>query len=141
MIGGSAACHRRPRAFLRGPRLADELVFVTREGAPLSYTSWRRAVWVPAVKDAGLPGLRFHDLRSNAATALVAAGVDLKTTQTRMGHANPSLTLAVYAQATADADRLAADAVGERFRPRDARAMRPKTGAGEAAADGPKNTL
>ncbi len=108
----------------RTARTQGDLVFVTRAGAPLNYTSWRRAVWVPAVDRAGLPGLRFHDLRSNAATALVAAGVDLKTAQTRLGHFTPTLTLAVYARATADADRAAADAVGERFRPRDARAMR-----------------
>jgi hypothetical protein len=33
------------------------------------------------------------------------------------------MTLAIYARATADADRRAADAVSERFRPRDVRAM------------------
>lgn len=96
---------------------ASQLVFVTARREPLFYTSWRRAVWVPAVAEAGMPGLRFHDLRSNAATAMVATGVDLKTTQTRLGHSTPTLTLAVYARATADADRAAADAVGDRFRP------------------------
>ncbi|MDQ6840116.1 MAG: site-specific integrase [Actinomycetota bacterium] len=118
----------------------NELAFVTSDGAPLFYTSWRRAVWVPAVTAAGLPGLRFHDLRSNAATALVAAGVDLKTTQTRMGHANPSLTLAVYARATAEADRLAADAVGERFHPRDGRAIWPHTNPLKMIADNSETT-
>lgn len=103
----------------RGFGTADvsQLVFVTSSGEPLFYTSWRRAVWVPAVAAAEMPGLRFHDLRSNAATALVAAGVDLKTAQTRLGHSTPTLTLAVYARATVDADRAAAQAVGDRFRP------------------------
>jgi integrase len=109
----------------RGPHSthAGCLVFTTAAGLPWHYTSWRRDVWVPGTKEAGLDGLRFHDLRSNAATALVAAGVDIKTAQTRLGHANPAMTLAIYARATAEADRKAADAVGERFRPRDARAM------------------
>ncbi|MGH9124885.1 MAG: tyrosine-type recombinase/integrase [Acidimicrobiales bacterium] len=69
-----------------------------------------------------MAGLRFHDLRSLAATALVAAGVELKTAQTRLGHSSPHVTLALYARATAKADRAAADSVGEHFRPRDRRA-------------------
>jgi integrase len=50
-----------------------------------------------------------------AATALVAAGVDIKTAQTRLGHSSPSVTLGIYARATEQADRLAADAVGAFF--------------------------
>jgi hypothetical protein len=46
---------------------------------------------------------------------LVLENVDLKTAQTRLGHSDPRLTLAVYAQATTEADRAAADVVGERF--------------------------
>jgi integrase len=107
----------------------DALVFVNSHGRPWEYSSWRRARWVPACKRAGLPGLRFHDLRSNAATALVAAGVDLKTAQTRLGHANPHTTLGIYARASAEADRRAAEKMGEFFRPRDGRGM---DGTGEA---------
>ena len=44
-------------------------------------------------------------------------GVDLKTAQTRLGHSDPRLTLAVYAQASTDADRAAAVLLGERFMP------------------------
>jgi len=71
----------------------------------------------PACRAANLPGLRFHDLRSMAATALVAAGEDIKTAQTRLGHSSPSVTLGIYARATEQADRLAADAVGAFFAP------------------------
>jgi len=35
--------------------------------------------------------------------------VDLKTAQTRLGHSDPRLTLAVYAQATTEGDRVAAE--------------------------------
>jgi hypothetical protein len=38
-------------------------------------------------------------------------------------HANVTMTLQVYARATKEADRRAADLVGERFRPRDKRGM------------------
>jgi integrase len=93
-----------------------DLVFTTKTGTPLSYTNWRRRVWVPACETAKLGGLRFHDLRSMAASALVAAGVDVKTAQTRLGHSSPSVTLGIYARMTADADRAAASAVGGFFR-------------------------
>ena len=91
------------------------LVFLSPEGQPLHYTNWRRRTWGPACQATELPGLRFHDLRSMAATALVAAGVDVKTAQTRLGHSSPMMTLAIYARATAEADRSASDAVGAYF--------------------------
>ena len=71
----------------------------------------------------GVGGLKFHDLQSLAATALIASGADVKTAQTRMGHSSPQLTLALYARTTKDADRHAADSVGELFRPRHGRDM------------------
>jgi integrase len=58
------------------------LVFVSKTGAPLNYANWRQRVWVPACETAKFKGLRFHDLRSLAASALVGAGVDVKTAQT-----------------------------------------------------------
>jgi len=102
----------------RGLTGADDrvLVFVSPDGRPLHYPNWRRRTWVPACEVAGLGGLRFHDLRSMAATALVAAGVDVKTAQTRLGHSSPSLTLGIYARATAAGDRAAAEAVGQYLR-------------------------
>ena len=67
----------------------------------------------------------FHDLRRSSITAMVAAGVDVKTAQTRAGHADPRMTLSVYAKATKPADRAAADALGALFLDdaRDERAM------------------
>ena len=52
-----------------------------------------------------------------------AAGVDVKTAQRRLGLANVTLTLQVYARATAEADPRAADLAGVRFRPRAGRGM------------------
>ena len=77
------ALHRRPHvlheAARRGLTGADPAapVFANSHGAPLSHSPWPCSVWLPAGKQAGLAGLRFHDLRSPAATALVAAGVDV----------------------------------------------------------------
>ena len=99
----------------------DALVLVNRDGNPLDYAHWRLRTWQPACRAAGLPALRFHDLRSMSGTALVAVGADVKTAQTRLGHSTPSMTLGIYARATADADRRAAEAIGNLFRPLRAR--------------------
>jgi integrase len=106
---------------LRGRRdvdgASDELLFVAGGDRPLNYTNWRRRNWKPACEKAKLPALKFHDLRSLAATALVAAGVDVKTAQTRLGHSSPQVTLGIYARMTAENDRRASDLVGDIFRP------------------------
>ena len=90
-------------------------LFTTRHGRPLDYSHWRERVWLPAVAKAGLEGAGFHDLRRANATTLVAEGVNVKTAQTRLGHADPRTTLSVYAQAVPKADRAAADALGRAF--------------------------
>jgi integrase len=126
----------------RGVTGADTnaFVFVMPAGGPLDYTHWRRRVWQPACRRAGLEHLTFHDLRRANATTMVLEGVDLKTAQTRLGHSDPRLTLAVYAQATTEGDRRAADVLGAAFsrRPRPARglaAASDKAGAAEMASD------
>lgn len=105
----------------------NALVFANADGEPLDYSNWRRRVWLPAVSNAGLKGLQFHDLRRTNATAMVLDGVDVKTAQARLGHSDPRLTLAIYAQATEEGDRSAAGKLG-------ARLMAPVTQHEEAAA-------
>lgn len=101
----------------RGLSAADEdaLVFVSPEGDVIDYAHWRQRVWLPATEAAGVEGLTFHDLRRANATALVAEGVDIKTAQTRLGHADPRTTLGIYARATKEGDRKAAEAVAKRL--------------------------
>jgi integrase len=93
----------------------DALVFTDDSGGPLRYSNWRRRVWLPAAKKAGCEGAGFHDLRRLNATTLVVGGIDVKTAQVRLGHADPRMTLAIYASAPASVDRAAADVIGERF--------------------------
>lgn len=95
--------------------LSESLLFSEADGGLLDYSNWRHRVWVPACKRSGLGGLVFHDLRRVNATVLVSEGIDLKTAQTRLGHSDPRLTLAVYAQASTTADRDAADRIARRL--------------------------
>lgn len=93
---------------------ADTYLFESRSG-PLDYSHFRQRVWLPAVTKASLPGVGFHDLRRTNASVMVAERVDVKTAQTRLGHADVRTTLQLYALATSIADRLAADILDRRF--------------------------
>jgi integrase len=114
----------------------DAYVFVAPEGGPLDYSHFRDRVWLPACNASGLTGLRFHDLRHANATGLVADGVDVKTAQTRLGHSDPRLTLAIYAQAVTEADRAAADKLAQRFMPCEVPVRLRRSGSGTSATAG-----
>jgi integrase len=105
---------------LRGltTRDTDAYLFATPDGEPFDYSNWLHRIWYPARQQARVEWAQFHDLRRANATGLVLEGIDLKTAQTRLGHTDPRLTLGIYAQATTEADRQAAERLGERFLPR-----------------------
>ena len=73
-------------------------------------THFRRLVWVPATEAAGVPGLRFHDLRHTGATVAAVSGALLKALMQRMGHSTVAAALrdqhAVDGQQHAIADYL-----------------------------------
>ena len=66
-------------------------------------------------QEAGVSGVRLHDLRHYVATRLLAAGVDVRTVAGRLGHRNPSTTLNVYSHFVPEADRDAAETLGRIF--------------------------
>ncbi|HVC71273.1 MAG TPA: site-specific integrase [Acidimicrobiales bacterium] len=56
--------------------------------------------------------VHLHSLRHFAATEMLAAGIDARNAADVLGHANPSLTLSVYAHASADRQQRAAEVLG-----------------------------
>jgi integrase len=69
----------------------DEFVFCNRLGRRLDATAMRRR-FERARNAAGLPRLRFHDLRHTYGSLLVAAGVDLQSVKAAMGHSRITTT-------------------------------------------------
>ena len=61
---------------------------------------------------AGLPSIRFHDLRHTFATHALTSGVDAKTLSGILGHTNASFTLDTYTHVTGEMQQQAADIVG-----------------------------
>ena len=62
------------------------------------------------VRDANLPPIRLHDLRHGAASLSLAAGNDLKTVQTMLGHSSIVLTADTYTSVLPDLAHHAAEA-------------------------------
>jgi integrase len=60
---------------------------------------------------AGLPPVRFHDLRHGSAALSLAAGVDIKVVQEMLGHATSAFTRDVYTSAVPEIAAAAAEAV------------------------------
>ena len=52
------------------------------------------------VKEMGLPGVRFHDLRHTFATLSLQNGVDIKTVSNNLGHSTVAFTMDRYAHVT-----------------------------------------
>jgi len=88
----------------------DGLIFPGSEGGPMRRSNFRRRVWAPTLRAAGLEGLRFHDLRHSAGTMTAVAGATTKEIMARLGHSSPRAAL-VYQHATAERDTAIAAAL------------------------------
>lgn len=71
------------------------LVFANATGGPLD-PSWQTNAFKATLRAAGLPVVRFHDLRHTAATLLLGQGVHPKVVSEMLGHATITLTLDTY---------------------------------------------
>jgi integrase len=74
---------------------ANDLVFCTALGTPLNPNKVLER-FETVLKKAGLPHIRFHDLRHSAATMLLAMGVHPKVVQELLGHNQISMTMDIY---------------------------------------------
>jgi hypothetical protein len=66
----------------------DALVFTSPVGAPMRHSNFYRRAWLPAVRQVGLTGVHFHDLRHTGNTLTADAGANLRELMERMGHSS-----------------------------------------------------
>jgi len=104
------------RIYLGEPLADSALVFSHPDGKPLdpgvvSHT------FAKVLKKAGLPHIRFHDLRHTHATLLLKAGVHAKIVSERLGHANISITLDTYSHVLPGLQERAAEQFDEMLEP------------------------
>jgi site-specific recombinase XerD len=76
-------------------------VFTREEGTPL-HPSGITGLFRQRAFQAGLPAVALHGLRHGSATYLLAAGVDVKVVQARLGHSTSTLTRDTYTDVDAD---------------------------------------
>jgi integrase len=84
-------------------------VFPDTGGGGLRKSNFQRRSFHPALKRAGLPRIRFHDLRHTCATLLLLADENVKVISERLGHASIQLTLDTYSHVLPTMQQRAAD--------------------------------
>ena len=110
--------HRRTQwdeRMTAGPAWAGlELVFTNAVGGHIDANNLRHRSFPGLLQRAGLPRIRFHDLRYSTATLLLSLGANPKVVQEVLGHSPIAVTMDVYAhvlptmqrEAMADLNRL-----------------------------------
>ena len=84
------------------------ILFRSPRGRSIHYRNLAERVLKKVISENNLPHFTFHDLRKTHATMLVAAGIDPKVVQQRLGHASIETTLKYYAQPTKERRQTAA---------------------------------
>lgn len=87
-----------------------QLVFFQGDGSPWTAQAWR-TVWERVRKEAGLEGVRTHDLKHTGISLAIASGADIKVVQQMAGHASAKVTLDVYAHLFEDSMDHVADGI------------------------------
>ena len=96
-----------------GTVLVDDPYLLSRssDGAAPCLPDGLTAGYARLAKALGIPG-HFHELRHFAATVAIGSGADVQTVSGRLGHADPSVTLRVYAHAVEARNRELAGLLG-----------------------------
>ena len=89
----------------------DTYVFPSPNGGPISPDSVNNML-KRVLERAGIPKVRFHDLRHTFATIALQNGVDIKTVSGMLGHFSAGFTLDTYAHVTTSAQKEAAATLG-----------------------------
>ncbi len=109
--------HRRrqleERMRLSGLYKDHGLIFATGIGNPVNPENLVKRSVKPLLKRAGLPEIRFHDLRHTCATLLLGRGVHPKIVQELLGHATIAMTLDTYSHYLPSMGDRAAGAMGD----------------------------
>ncbi len=106
---------QRQQRLLAGSGWKEQrFVFTTRTGSPVD-TSNVLHRFQKILKEAGLPKVRFYDLRHTHASLLIAEGIHPKNIAERLGHASIKLTMDLYGHLFEGSDRESAGRMQKLF--------------------------
>lgn len=94
---GSAMMIALKKWKLACPKSKLNLVFPNKAENPINHNNLVNRHFNPVLKAAGLPKIRFHDLRHAYASLLIEQGENIKYIQSQLGHSSPTVTLNIYA--------------------------------------------
>ncbi len=101
---------------LKAPDYEDSgLVFATGKGTALDAQNIVNRHFKPLLKQAGLPPIRFHDLRHSCLSLLAQRGEPIRDLQALAGHATAAFTLQRYTHHYESSARRTADTMSEVF--------------------------
>lgn len=107
---------RKVKAEAEGLSTTKGLVFPNTDGNFMWASNFRRQVWVKIRAAAGISdSVVFHDLRHTQASLMLAAGVDLKVIQKRLGHRDFATTANLYSHLLQGAQAEAAEKLDALF--------------------------
>jgi integrase len=92
------------------------MIFTTSIGTYIDQTKVSRA-FKRILREAGLPDIRFHDLRHTSISILLDNGTPVNTVQSRAGHSKASVTTDIYGHAMARSQEVAARMIEEIVKP------------------------
>jgi integrase len=96
-----------------GDRYRDQgLVFPSQVGTPMNAKNLTARSFKPLLKKAGLPDIRFHDLRHTFATLMLQNGEHPKVLQEMLGHATIAITMDTYSHVLPNMQRDAVARLG-----------------------------
>ena len=93
-----------------------DLIFPNRDGGPMDPRNLLRDFKI-VLRNAGLPVIRFHDLRHTAASLMLNNGVAPIIVSRRLGHARASITLDIYGHLIPSMQSEAAEMIDELITP------------------------
>lgn len=110
--------HDHRRRMMTEGRAGDARVFSQPDGNPLNWDFIRRKSLHPLLTAAGLPVMRFHDLRHTSASLLFANNTHPKIVQERLGHSTIAITMDLYSHALPSMQTEAASKFDGMFQPK-----------------------
>lgn len=93
-----------------------DLVFCTSIGTSVNPDKRIRVPFKKLLQQAGLPDVRFHDLRHSAATLLLGMGIHPKIVQEILGHSSITITMNLYSHVLPTMQQDAIEKLNEVFK-------------------------
>ncbi len=78
-------------------RGADEWLFLSKRGCPVSPNNFTKREWKQACAAVGVKGYTVHDLRHTTASMMIKRGINTAAIAAYLGHSSPAVTLKFYA--------------------------------------------